>query len=342
MADRRFPIALAMSLVIHTLVAGVPGWQPPSARDVAESTVLLDARLAPATLPASAAVPVPPPRKPGPARPAPELREAREAVPPVEPAARPAPLEAAPAAATPSPPAAPAATAAEPPAPAEIPLPRRGRIRFKVALGEGELGSPLGESVHTWRHDGSDYSLHTQTETTGLVALFRSVRIIQVSEGGVGPAGLQPREFHVERNGQPAEGARFDWSGMRVALRTAAGVRELAMAAGAQDLLSQMYQIGMMGVAPRIELMVATGKTYGRYAFETVGEELLATRFGDLRTWHVRTPALPGEQAMELWLALDYRNLPVRIRYRDRKGDVFEQNAVEFEVDGARLAEKAE
>jgi len=84
--------------------------------------------------------------------------------------------------------------------------------------------------------------------------------------------------------------------------------------------------------------MIATGKNYGRYAYEAVGDETIATRFGELRTWHVKTPALPGEQAMELWLASDYRNLPVRIRFLDRKGEVFEQNAVEFEADGARLA----
>jgi hypothetical protein len=32
----------------------------------------------------------------------------------------------------------------------------------------------------------------------------------------------------------------------------------------------------------------------------------------------------------------------VRIRYIDRKGEVFEQNAVELVVDGARLAERAQ
>jgi len=54
----------------------------------------------------------------------------------------------------------------------------------------------------------------------------------------------------------------------------------------------------------------------------------------------VKAAGMPGEQSMELWLAADYRNLPVRIRYLDRKGEVFEQNAVEMEVDGAKLAEK--
>lgn len=124
-------------------------------------------------------------------------------------------------------------------------------------------------------------------------------------------------------------------------LQSGGGVaREAPLVAGAQDILSQIYQIGLTGAAARIELMIATGKNYGRYAYEAVADEKIATRFGELRTWHIKTAALPGEQAMELWLASDYRNLPVRIRFIDRKGDVFDQNAVELEVDGTALAER--
>jgi hypothetical protein len=54
-----------------------------------------------------------------------------------------------------------------------------------------------------------------------------------------------------------------------------------------------------------------------------------------LRTWHLKTPALPGEQAMELWLAPDHNNLPLRIRFTDRKGEVYEQNVVEIDIGSA-------
>ncbi len=177
--------------------------------------------------------------------------------------------------------------------------------------------------------------------TTGLVALFRSVRIVQSSEGALTAEGLVPQVFKVERNGKPAEQARFDWNGRKIVLQPRKGdVREVPLSAGAQDILSQIYQIGLAGAAARLELMIATGKNYGRYAYEAVADEMIATRFGELRTWHMKTPALPGEQAMELWLASDYRNLPVRIRFIDRKGEVFDQNAVELEVDGTALAER--
>jgi hypothetical protein len=241
-------------------------------------------------------------------------------------------------AAAPAPlPAEPAPVAAAP-AKAEIAWPRQGRIRFEVTRGEGDQTTLVGQSMHTWRHDGETYSLRTQTETVGLAALFRPAKVVQLSEGRLGAEGFMPQEFRGERRDKEAERAYFDWGNMKVTLYSGGKPkREAEMASGAQDMLSQIYQIGLNG-GGRVNLMIATGKSYSRHAFEPVGEEKLATRFGELRTWHMKTSGQPGEQAMELWLAMDYRNLPVRIRFIDRKGEVFDQHAVELEADGAQLA----
>jgi hypothetical protein len=331
MTDRRLLAALFLSLLAHLTVIGSPGWHPPFLDEPAPSGVL-EARIAPkpvfAPSPPVAAEPRPEPRpvakKPRPPQPAPVESVVPEAVaptPPAEPAEAPGP--------------APVTTAA----PVELPWPHQGRIRFTVMRGEGEQTTLVGQSTHTWRHDDATYTLQTLTETVGLAALFHPAKVVQTSEGTLGAEGIVPREFRVERMDRAAERARFDQDAMKVTLFTGERVRrEAPLAAGSQDILSQIYQIGLARSA-RVELMIATGKNYGRYAYEAVGEEKIATRFGALRTWHVKTSGQPGEQGMELWLAADYRNLPVRIRYLDRKGEVFEQNAVEMEVDGMKLAE---
>jgi hypothetical protein len=336
MTERRWLAALAFSLLAHVLVVGSPGWRLPFF-DTREN-VLLVAHIAPKPAP-SAPPPVLAPQPPTPLLPKAQPQPRRTSVPSVtEPV--PAPVEPAPQTEAPAPPVA-APPAAASPVPVDIPWPRQGRIVFAVTRGEGEQGMQLGQSTHSWRHDGVSYRLETVSETTGLVALFRTVKIVQTSEGRVNAEGLQPETFGVERNGKAAEGARFDRAAMKIAL-TAGGQprREAVLAGQAQDLVSQIYQIGLYGAAARVDMLIATGKNVGRYAYEAVGDETLATRFGPLRTWHVKTPAMPGENAMELWLAQDYRNLPVRIRFADRKGEVYEQNAIEFEVDGARLATK--
>lgn len=327
--DYRLLAALFLSLLVHLTVIGSPGWHLPNL-DGPEPVGILEARIAPkpffAPNPPVAAAPRPEPRpvakKPREPQPAPAER--------VVPGA--APAEPAPAAALPPvpPPAA---------APVELPWPRQGRIRFTVTRGDGEQTTLVGQSTHTWRHDDATYTLQTLTETVGLAALFRPAKVVQTSEGTLGAEGIAPREFRVERMDRTAERARFDRDAMKVTLFSGERVRrEVPLTPGSQDILSQIYQIGLARSA-RVDLMIATGKNYGRYAYEAVGEEKIATRFGELRTWHVKAAGLPGEQGMELWLAADYRNLPVRIRYLDRKGEVFEQNAVEMEVDGMKLAE---
>lgn len=331
--DNRLLAALVFSLLVHALVVSSPGWRLPFL-DAPESESLLEARLVPKraappdSVPAPATAPLVPKAPPRPPRPEPA---------PVQesPPAAAAPVTEAPVAEPPAPPQ-PVISA---PAPVEIPGPRQGRIRFAVTRGGGEQGMQLGQSTHTWQHDGLVYKLQTVTETTGLVALFRTVSIVQSSEGRLGAEGLVPEAFGVVRNGKVAEGVRFDWAGGKVALTSGGRPRrEAALSLPAQDLISQIYQIGLIGTAARVDLTIATGKNVGRYAYEAVGDETIITPFGELRTWHVRTPAMPGEQAMELWLAQDYRNLPVRIRFIDRKGEMFEQNAVEIEIDGAQHA----
>lgn len=334
--DNRLTAALALSLLMHILIVGSPGWRLPFLDEPAAGGVL-EAHLAPQPAPVQPQ-PAPAMRTPAPA-PAPQ------------PKARPRPPQSSPLPLPEAPPATAAAPLPEPapdieaaPAAAVAPQtgtswPRQGRIRFVVMRGEGEQGMQIGESTHTWQHDGGRYALQAVTETSGLVALFRALRIVQSSEGAIGAEGLVPHAFAVERQGRLAEGVRFDWaSGRATLMRGGQPRREVTVAPGAQDVLSQIYQIGLAGVAARLEMMIATGKNYGRYAYEAVGDEMLATPFGALRTWHVRTPALPGEQAMEVWLAQDHGNLPVRIRFVDRAGEVYDQNAVEFEIDGARLA----
>lgn len=336
--DSRLLAALVISLLLHMLAVSTPGWRLPSAEEP-ETRGTLEAHLA--LKPVATAVPQPAPRP----APRPAERKPRPAAAPVE---APAPIEAPtpidvpapPEAAVPAPPQ--TAAASEPvAAPVELPWPHQGRIRFSVTRGEGEQTTLVGQSTHTWQHDDATYVLQTLTETVGLAAVFRPAKVVQTSEGTLGTEGIVPREFRVERMGKAAERARFDRDAKKVTLFSGERIRrELPLAAGSQDILSQIYQIGLTRTA-RIELMIATGKSYGRHVFETVGEERLATRFGELLTWHLKAVSLAGEQAMELWLATEYRNLPVRIRYIDRKGDVFEQNAVELVVDGAKLAERA-
>lgn len=200
-----------------------------------------------------------------------------------------------------------------------------GSIRF--AIYRGTQGLEIGRAEHRWAFVDGTYHLTAITETTGLAALFKPVRVELESRGRLATFGLQPEQFTTRRNGgETNENASFDWSRHQVILArdgSHAPIRE-----GAQDLLSFHYQLGYLAALDQgVSIGVATGKKFERYNFAALGEEQLETPAGRFRTLHLRVQT---ESTTELWLATEREMLPVKIRYTDRKGDSFEQVAIEL------------
>jgi hypothetical protein len=243
----------------------------------------------------------------------------------------PEPPELPPAAAQELPPAPPSAeppATAQPPelAPAEPRLPPRGMIRYRVDRGDSNF--EIGYAQHEWEIVDGRYRLQSVVETTGLVRLFKSLRIEMESRGTISDQGLRPETFVIRRNGKEVgEQATFDWVGMKVRVGDRA---EQALAYGAQDLLSFNYQLGFLpDLGAGSVLPIATGKKYGVYRLEVIGDEEIEVPAGTLRTLHLRAP---GENTTELWLAYDYLLLPVKIRHVDVKGDSFVQVATQIQL----------
>ena len=329
------PIAFALvaSALLHAAALLGSGWVLPGTHEP-ELTTTIEAVLAPPPAPAPAPAPVakaapkPPPARP---RPQPAAQPVLTAAAPAEIAAAPAAAEAPPAAPPPvaAPPAAVApAPTVEPPAPpqpqpANTALPGRGRLRYVITRGEG--GFIIGQAVHSWDHDGFTYRLKSMTETTGLAAAFKPVQVFQSSQGEVTADGLRPREFRHERAGS-IDTASFDW--MRRVVRYAA--REDSIVGGTQDMLSMYYQLVLL--APQsgvIEMPIATGRKLEIFRLEILGEVNLALPGGERRALHVRTRS--SNDTIELWLRTGAdaasRGLPLKIRFIDRRGDIFDQIA---------------
>ena len=205
-------------------------------------------------------------------------------------------------------------------------LPTRGAIRFRVDYGDANF--EIGVARHVWEIGEGRYRLRSVVETTGLAWLLRSVSIDMESLGAYSEAGLRPDVFGVRREGRKArEQALFDWESMRIRV---ADRPDQPLVGGAQDLLSFYYQLGFMDLSqPVLPLPVATGKKFGMYRLENLGEETIEIPLGVLRTLHFRTSG-ENVNTTELWLAYDYRMLPVKIRHVDNKGGILVQVATEI------------
>ncbi len=213
-----------------------------------------------------------------------------------------------------------------PAAPARPVLAATGVLRF--AIIKESLGLQVGRAEHRWEfsEDGR-YRLLGVTETSGLAALLKPVRLEIESQGRMAPGGLQPERLRSRKNGQDSnENADFDWASGVVSLSRDGSVREIAK--GAQDILSLNYQLAYLGrLAEGSQIGVVTGKKYERYELDSLGEEEIDTPAGRFRSLHLRAMT---DNTTEIWIALDRQRLPVKIRFTDKKGESFVQVLTEI------------
>lgn len=206
-------------------------------------------------------------------------------------------------------------------------LPKAVEIRY--TLYKGRNGLAVGQTLHSWKLEGKQYTINNTMEATGLFTLFASGKHIQVSQGEVTAQGLKPASYQVQRGqADRTDNALFDWQAMSLTLGAAGETRTVRLPEKTQDLLSFLYQLAF---APpqggATELYITNGRKLDRYGYVPNGEETLETPMGPLKTLRISKVHNPGEEGTEIWLATEYHYLPVKIRHIDKSGDSAEQVA---------------
>jgi hypothetical protein len=209
--------------------------------------------------------------------------------------------------------------------PPAMALPAKGVIRF--AITKESLGWRIGRAEYHWEFaDDGSYFLQAVTETSGIVAFFKPVRLVLESRGHLVAGGLQPDTFRSRRAGEAEEGADFDWPNGELTMLRDGRKHRLTLAA--QDILSLAFQLPYLGpLADGAGLSVATARKFEWQRLESLGEEEIELPAGRFRALRMRAM---GNTSTEVWIALDHGNLPVKIRFTDKKGDSYEQVATEL------------
>lgn len=231
----------------------------------------------------------------------------------------------------------PVPAAVEPVAPQAVPvpaaaptraLPASGRMRFSVSKGEGAF--IVGEAIHEWAVEGDHYTLLSTMQSTGLVALFKTVKLGQSSRGLIDANGLKPLQFRDDRKAGQYR-ADFDWDKGSIQLGSG---EQLPLAAGAQDVLSMFYQLALYPLdQPELSMMVTTGSKFERYTLKVEPNVHVQIRDQDMLTYHVTYQGRESER-IEVWLAQAWGRLPIKLRYVDRTGGITELLAEEVNYAG--------
>jgi hypothetical protein len=314
-------MALAISLLVHALIVFTPMVELPPSEPLLPP---LQAKLEPLQRQAATTVPKAKP-KPLP-KPVPAVTKINAADTPSEKIAEEEPRQVDP---EPQPP-----EAAEPESiTTKSPLPNEAQLTFTLFMG---TDSPVGESRHHLKIENGRYNLTSAVKPTGWMS-FITFDFTEESSGSVTAHGLHPDSYkqHKKTNkGEENHQASFDWAQHRVSF---ANGTSSELPEGAQDMLSFLYQLAQLPQDRNaIPLRISNGKKLEFYQLAIGAEEFINTRMGRLRTIPLRKIISPGEEGLEVWLGVEYRMLPVKIRHLNRNG----KTAAEMVISDIRVADK--
>jgi hypothetical protein len=193
-------------------------------------------------------------------------------------------------------------------------------------------GLTIGRINESFVRKGDLYSAKSVTRSEGPLKAFLDDQITLESSGRLGTSGLQPLEF-VQRRAKDSKRdlkTSFDWDRGTVSTVLHGEKSEVSLPRETQDRLSAMYQfLHMPAFGPTLAMPMATGRRVETFNYRLVEEGKVTTPAGEFDALHyARVTDKPGDTKVDVWLAKDRFNFPVRAIFDDPKGFRLEQTLV--------------
>ncbi|HUQ28969.1 MAG TPA: DUF3108 domain-containing protein [Usitatibacter sp.] len=197
-------------------------------------------------------------------------------------------------------------------------------------------GITIGRASETFSRKGDAYSIRSVTRSEGVLKTFVDDQITVESSGRVAADGLQPLEYTERRAKDNKRDLKstFDWkmSVMHTELR--GDPSDYWFPPGTQDRISIMYQFAYLpSMGATLEIPMADRRKVIVFTYKLVEETRISTPAGDFDTRHYsRVVNDPKDTKVDLWLAKDRHNFPVRVIFDDPRGYKLEQTLVALEA----------
>jgi hypothetical protein len=195
-------------------------------------------------------------------------------------------------------------------------------------------GSPVGSARTMYLlGENNQYSIKNEVEAKGFVSLFYWNKLVQTSDGVATPEGLKPKNYHYQFGSKIDNFAVFDWESKKIITTMNGKTNEFDMFEGSQDMLSFMYQFMFEPPLTKMKIYITNGKNYKPYDYSYIGEEVIETEVDKILTMHIAKFNYNNEERIDLWLAKDYRYLPIKIRKTEKDGSILDQSAKKIETE---------
>lgn len=154
---------------------------------------------------------------------------------------------------------------------------------------------------------------------------------------------LQPSEYRYRRGSDTDKqnlDLRFDWQKKIVRSQRPNDDWQLPLEPLSQDALSQQEQLRFDLICQgasfaSVTYPVVRSNKMRHYTYVKIGEELLNTALGPLKTVVIRKADEKAERDTKVWMAIDWDYLLVKLQYREKSGEVYR-----LEIDSAELADR--
>jgi hypothetical protein len=216
----------------------------------------------------------------------------------------------------------------------DLPPPyQRVSTEFSVFVN-GEKQPAGSARIDYTQQPAGQYALHWVVEGRGLLKLLYP-RLEQQSRGEIGRHGLKPH-FYRYAFGSKADKiyeADLDWQSNFITLKTAKGEQRYELPGNTQDILSFMYQFMFVPPLQEMQVSLTNGRRLNTYQYEFEGEDAMVIADQTIQTVHIAHSRGETDEKIELWLARDYRYVPVKIRKQEKNGMVIEQIATRLSTE---------
>ncbi|MEX2353508.1 MAG: DUF3108 domain-containing protein, partial [Gammaproteobacteria bacterium] len=186
------------------------------------------------------------------------------------------------------------------------------RSGMKVAKMERSISrKPDGEMLY-----------RSETNVTGLATLFRKDRIIEQSVWQFDDGELIPQTYEYQHTGIKNERnvvVEFNWEQNQIINSVNGDSWKMPGEKGMLDKLLYQYQMmqELKQGKTRFRYTVADGGKEKVYVFETMGEDIIETPLGDLRTIKVVRHREDSDRKSTFWSAPEMEYLPVKLENID-------------------------
>lgn len=196
------------------------------------------------------------------------------------------------------------------------------QLEMEFEIYEGEERVRLGKALYHYESDADgNYYLSVVSDDIRLLSRD-SVPVWEIRiEGNISKRGLRPMGYSL--NGAQAR-TLMALSGEEEITETTVSGR---MPDGIMDRVSMLYQFMNVEIPEQEGVMQLTdGHNIGTYTYQVVGTEWLnVTTIGTVESQHIVFSNNDIAETIDLWLAVDFRNAPVKVIYRSASGETTEQ-----------------